>query len=257
MLLVEGGYMPARVVDYARAAFDIVDDLERAGSTEQVMHELASALSGFGYTAFLITGVPEPPGRVEAYFLLNGWPQGFSAEYHRQNYYQDDPIASWCRRSMEPYEWAEARYDPEARPRAAEVMRLANDFNMKKGFCVPIMRGNGFTACVTMAGDKPDFEPQAKKAMHLISLYAHMKAASFLKTDDGAPIERKLLTRREREALKWIGAGKSSWEAARIMGISERTVNKFIIDASRKLDAATRTHAVVKAIASKEIDIPA
>jgi len=248
--------MTARVIDYARVAFDLIDDFDRATTPDQIMCRLGAALSGFGYNAFLITGVPEPPLNVEAYFLLNGWPAGFGAEYHRQNYYQDDPIAAWCRRSIDPYEWAEARYDPHAWPRAAKVMRLAADFGMKKGFCVPIIRGNGFTACVTMAGVRPDFEPRAKKAMHLISLYAHAKAASLLRIDAGVRTNGKRLSARECEVLKWIGAGKSSWEAGKIMGITERTVNKFVINASRKLNATTRTQAVVNAILAHEIEIP-
>jgi len=248
--------MTAQSVDYARAAFDLIEDFDRATTADQVMGQLASALSAFGYNAFLITGVPQPPLRVEPYFLLNGWPPGFSLEYHQQNYYQDDPVATWCRRSIDPYEWSEARYNPETWPRADKVMQLAHDFGMKKGFCVPIIRGNGFTACVTMAGDRPDFEPRAKRAMHLISLYAHAKAARLLQIDVGVRTDRKLLSRREREALSWIGAGKTSWETAAIMGVTERTVNKFVFDASRKLNAATRTHAVVNAIIAKEIEIP-
>ncbi len=248
--------MTATMVDYARVAFDLIDEFDRAATADQVMSQLGSALSAFGYNAFLITGVPEPPQRVEAYFLLNGWPHGFGVEYHQQNYYKDDPIAAWCRRSIDPYEWSEAQYDSESWPRAARVMQLAADFGMKKGFCVPIIRANGFTACVTMAGDQPDFEPRAKKAMHLVSLYAHAKAASLLQIDAGMPTDHRLLSRREREALTWIAAGKTSWEAARIMGITERTVNKFVIDAARKLNATTRTHAVVNAIFAGEIEIP-
>jgi len=248
--------MTARMVDYARAAFDLIDHFDGAKTTDQVMSQLGSALSAFGYNAFLITGVPEPPLRVEAYFLLNGWPDGFGTEYHQKNYYRDDPIAAWCRRSIDPYEWSEAKYNPETWPRAATVMQLADDFGMKRGFCVPIIRANGFTACVTMAGDKPDFDPEAKKAMHLISLYAHAKAVKLMRMDAALRTDGRMLTKREAEALTWIAAGKSSWEVASIMGITERTVNKFVADAAQKLKARTRTQAVVNAIFAREIQIP-
>jgi LuxR family quorum sensing-dependent transcriptional regulator len=127
---------------------------------------------------------------------------------------------------------------------------------MKKGFCVPIIRGNGFTACVTMAGEVPDFEPRAKKAMHLISLYAHARAVSLLNVDAGIRSDRRLLTCREAEALTWIGRGKTSWETGKIMGVTERTVVYFVTSAQRKLNAVTRTQAVVNAIFAKEIEIP-
>jgi hypothetical protein len=74
----------------------------------------------------------------------------------KRNYYLDDPLAAWCRQSIDPFEWSQAPYDPERCLRAAEVMNIAADFGLKKGFLVPIVRGNGFHACVTMAGEPPD-----------------------------------------------------------------------------------------------------
>ena len=56
--------MAAQPVDYAHAAFDLIDEFDRLGTPMEVMDRLASALSAFGYTAFLITGVPEPPPGV-------------------------------------------------------------------------------------------------------------------------------------------------------------------------------------------------
>jgi DNA-binding CsgD family transcriptional regulator len=64
------------------------------------------------------------------------------------------------------------------------------------------------------------------------------------------------LTCREAEALTWIGRGKTSWETGKIMGVTERTVVYFVTSAQRKLNAVTRTQAVVNAIFAKEIEIP-
>jgi LuxR family quorum sensing-dependent transcriptional regulator len=246
--------MVATAVDYARTAFDLIDEFDRLTTTEQVMARLSAAFSNFGYTAFLITGVPEPPLRVESYFLLNGWPQGWTAHYGRENYYLHDPVAAWCRRTINPFEWSEAVYDAERCPRAAEVMNVAGEFGMKEGFLVPIVRGNGFHACVTMAGERPDLEPRAKRAIHLVSIYAHEKAISLMGLDR-ATSQRPMLTVREREILRWTAVGKSSWDISQILGISERTVNWFIASATQKLDAVNRTQAVVNAIRSGEIQL--
>jgi hypothetical protein len=110
------------MLDYALDAFDPIDRFDRTATTDQLMRQLESALSALEDNAFLIGGVPQPPLRVEAYFLLNGWPSGFTAEYDRQNCYPDDPVATRSR-AIYPYEWAEAQYDPESLPRAAKVMR--------------------------------------------------------------------------------------------------------------------------------------
>ena len=52
------------------------------------------------------------------------------------------------------------------------------------------------------------------------------------------------LTRREGECLGWCAEGKSYWETAVILGISERTVS-FHMEAVRgKLTAGSNAHAV-------------
>lgn len=55
------------------------------------------------------------------------------------------------------------------------------------------------------------------------------------------------LTEREKEALVWAARGKASSEIAIILDISERTANFHIDNAMRKLGAATRIQAAVKA----------
>jgi LuxR family transcriptional regulator, quorum-sensing system regulator BjaR1 len=144
--------MAATGVDYARVAFDLIDEFDRLRTADEVMARLSKVLSKFGYTAFLITGVPEPPQRVEPYFLLNGWPESWAKLYGERNYYLDDPVAAWCRRSINPFEWSEAPYDAERCPRAAEVMNVATDFGMKQGFLVPVGAAMDFMPALQWPG---------------------------------------------------------------------------------------------------------
>jgi LuxR family transcriptional regulator, quorum-sensing system regulator BjaR1 len=56
------------------------------------------------------------------------------------------------------------------------------------------------------------------------------------------------LTPRERECLKWAAGGKSEWEISQILGISEHTCEKHLLNAKAKLGAANRVQAVAEAI---------
>jgi len=236
--------------DYAKVAFDLIDDLDRLTEIDGVMSRVSATLAGFGYTSFLITGVPEPPQRLEPYILLNEWPKGWTEHYTRSNYYADDPVAAWCRRTVNPFEWSQAPFDAARSPRAAEVMAVAREFGLDQGFLVPIVRSAGFQACVTMAGERPDYDPRAK--LHLVSMYAHARCAALLGYEfDGQ--RRRVLSERARDVLAWAAEGKSSWEIATILGLSERTVNWHVERSKKKLDAVTRTQAVIKALRSGEI----
>jgi len=55
------------------------------------------------------------------------------------------------------------------------------------------------------------------------------------------------LTIREKEVLKWLGHGKTSWDIAAILRISERTVNFHVGNIMKKLDVTSRAQAVAEA----------
>jgi len=56
------------------------------------------------------------------------------------------------------------------------------------------------------------------------------------------------LTGRELQCLAWVSQGKTSWETASILGLSERTVNFHLCNASRKLNVYGRQACVARAI---------
>lgn len=56
------------------------------------------------------------------------------------------------------------------------------------------------------------------------------------------------LTGRELQCLDWVSRGKTSWETATILGLSERTVNFHLRNACRKLDVYGRQACVARAI---------
>lgn len=57
-----------------------------------------------------------------------------------------------------------------------------------------------------------------------------------------------VLSGREKEILKWLKEGKSSWDISRILRISRNTVNFHIKNLFRKLDVVNRTQAVSEAL---------
>lgn len=56
------------------------------------------------------------------------------------------------------------------------------------------------------------------------------------------------LSLRELESLRWISLGKTSWETAAILGVSEHTVNFHVRNVCSKLQAPNRQAAVAAAL---------
>jgi len=55
------------------------------------------------------------------------------------------------------------------------------------------------------------------------------------------------LSPREAECLEWTAQGKTTWEIAQILELSDSTVNYYIRNAMKKLAVHTKAHAVSKA----------
>jgi len=55
------------------------------------------------------------------------------------------------------------------------------------------------------------------------------------------------LTNRELQCLAWVSKGKTSWETATILGLSESTVNFHLRNASRKLNVYGRQACIAQA----------
>ena len=56
------------------------------------------------------------------------------------------------------------------------------------------------------------------------------------------------LSPRQTEVLQWAAVGKTDWEIAAILNISEKAVKFHFAAARQKLEASNRTHAVAKAL---------
>jgi LuxR family transcriptional regulator, quorum-sensing system regulator LasR len=59
---------------------------------------------------------------------------------------------------------------------------------------------------------------------------------------------QRRVTLREGEVLSWVAAGKSDWAIARILKISDKTVNFHVENAKRKFGVGTRVQAVLAAM---------
>lgn len=56
------------------------------------------------------------------------------------------------------------------------------------------------------------------------------------------------LSPREQEVLQWAARGKSAWETAQILCLTEGTVGQYIHAAARKLETCNKAHTVTRAI---------
>jgi LuxR family quorum-sensing transcriptional regulator LasR len=203
---------------------------------------------GFEKVTFAILGSRH--AKLEAAFVHSNFSHEWRQRYDSEKLAYTDPTVRHCLRSTLPVMWTPAIFDA---PKERELYEEACGYGLRAGVTFPIHGPSGEVGLVSFASDTlpngrfaSDLE-QVMPALALIRDYAFASSLQFVRPPvgaDGAPH----LTPRELEVLKWVTAGKSSWEISKITNCSEATINFHMANIRQKFNVNTRQQAVVKAI---------
>lgn len=243
--------MPGTSFEYGRDVFSFIDALDHTRNANEVMDRMRDALREFGFEFFCFSSFARPDQKFEEVMWACRVPDEWLKLYLERDYAHHDPSIRMCKRTVYPFKYTEAPYDPEREPRAAEVMQRAREFRVENGLLIPIPGPAGCIGNVWVGGYQPDLSLCSRPAVHLMALYAFDRLRGV-----PAPLPSKpRLTQRECEVLTWIANGKSAWEIGEILEISKRTVDEHAQTAFRKLGASNRTQAVAIALRDRIIDL--
>jgi LuxR family quorum-sensing system transcriptional regulator SinR len=153
--------------------------------------------------------------------------------------------------AVQPFDWRDIAPKTLAGQNLAKLARLLRLNSVAA--CYPMLSHNGRAAFLIIQADMEEREWTHLRRVHdrdiaalAVSFHAKMLAS---KRPDAYPRHAPdRLTRREIETLSWVAAGKSYWEIAVILGITERTVRFFMSNARRKLNVMTNPQAVAEAL---------
>lgn len=227
---------------------DYIQRVQRAPTANQVCSELLSAVSGFGFSAVIAGTLPREGSctrELKEAVLLQGWPEEWLKVYLENDFVRRDPVIQFMKARKAPFRWSEIESYPEIYSRGADVLETARDFGLRDGFAFALRMLDGTPVMMTFGGGSVDISDEGLSQLWLLATYALGKALQ-LNFPQGKT-ECKL-TAREIECIRWASVGKSEWEISQILGISEHTSEKHLLNAKAKLGASNRTHAVAEAM---------
>jgi DNA-binding CsgD family transcriptional regulator len=166
---------------------------------------------------------------------------------------QIDPVVAHCMKNITPLTWNTVEPLEKENRQIRRFMGEARDFGLSSGVSLPVHGSLGETALLSLtSGEDPR---QAQKRIrevipyvYLISAYLH-EAVRRVMVNEEIDLGRAELTEREKQCLLWAAEGKTAWETAHILNISERTVIFHLQNAAKKLHVVNRQHAVARAVA--------
>jgi LuxR family quorum sensing-dependent transcriptional regulator len=227
-----------------------IGDLQRAETPDAVCEKLINVTSAFGLTALMAGTVPQPgtPTRKQKdHVLLCDWPVEWLERYVARNYVDHDPVVSRMKHLQAPFQWRDAAEEIRIDHDGEIVMGDAGEFKLRDGLAFPLVTLDGQIVMVSLGGERIEMSGVEFGMISLVATYAIGRAMQLHNTQTPT-IEHIELTPRERECLKWAAVGKSEWEISQILGISEHTSEKHLLNAKTKLGAVNRVQAVAEAI---------
>lgn len=229
---------------------DAIEILQSASTPSEICQRLTTFTSQYGLTSMIVGTMPAPnapPKKQSDHLLASGFPAEWMQRYVARSYVRFDPVIRRIQSDIRPFQWGEsaAYIEDNNREIAHQIFGEATEFGLRKGFAVPMITLEGDVAAVSLAGSDIDMPPHAPGMIAMVSTFAIARAIELRSRHVRRDIAR--LSQREVECLRWTAAGKTQWEISVIISISEFTVETHLKNASRKLAASSRAHAVAEA----------
>lgn len=233
---------------------------ERISGAESIpsLHvQCAEALAELGIPTFALAHW-WPPVADHDLAYVGSYPPDWLQRYRDQGYERCDPVIQLTAKAIGPFEWtAEGlRQQFGSSSQVRQLMDEAMDFGIRSAVSMPLPSPDQGLGGIHML-----FDADGSSAMERfadvrvpVTVIASLANERLLKLIDRRRVVPEL-SARQRECLSWAARGKSNWEISQILGISEDTARQHMKTAMRKLDAGSRTLAVVKAMTFGLVDL--
>jgi DNA-binding CsgD family transcriptional regulator len=228
---------------------DALQGFLAADSVDEITRLCRLQSQQLGFDAF-VYALRIPTRVSEARLIvINGYPEAWISHYFESDFNLHDPVLAHCKKHVVPLEWHAPGLVSSAE--SARVMNEATEFGLRFGISVPVHTPHGELGVLSLALNQrlvaaQEITRRALPYAQLMASYVH--EAVYRVFSLAADRAEQTLTAREQECLRWAADGKTSWEIARLLNLSERTVNFHLNNATIKLDACNRQHAVVRAV---------
>ncbi|MEY8883175.1 LuxR family transcriptional regulator [Donghicola sp. XS_ASV15] len=192
-------------------------------------------------------------GDPNDFLILTTHQPEYIEPFINDGFYFHAPMVKWALEHEGACSWSLMADMVESGTLTNSEMRVV-DFNRKMGvnagytisFKSVSQRSKGATALTARDGlsqrDVDAIWEQHGRDIILANNVAHLKITSLPYT----PPTRSL-TKRQREALQWVGDGKTTQDIAILMGLTSATVEKHLRLARESLNVETTAQAVLKA----------
>ena len=223
--------------------------LEACATIDAVKALFKRRIAAHGYTASACGAFLPADKGPEPHLFFQDWPPDWLELYVNRNFVAADYGVAEARRRIAPFTWREAKAERTLSRAEQDIWDTVVEWGWTDGLSVPIHGPGGYFAIVTMAGKEQPMPPALRGKLQQLAFLTHERCRALTGL---APVTdpQATLTHRELECLRWVAAGKTDLQIARLLGVSQTTARTHIDQARRKLGARTRSQAVARLVLS-------
>ena len=226
-----------------------------AGARNQGMflQSLERLTAAFGFTYFALFNAPTKDDTTLSPLILDtSMPISFLREFDRNQYLKTCRLLAPSRECVLPATWqlrdSQSLSDIDF-PR--QLQSFLVDRDLGTGFVFSVISAEGQRLVFWFCGNRNSLGQSEINELCMLILQA-LQSYNAIRRNIAALM--CALSAREIEVIRWTSQGKTSVEIARILSLSDHTVNAYMTNAIRKLDCVNSTQLVAKAIRLKLIN---
>ncbi|ATG39570.1 LuxR family transcriptional regulator [Phaeobacter piscinae] len=192
-------------------------------------------------------------GDPEDFVILSNHCTEYVQGFVNSGLYFDAPMLQWALNNEGAGSWRMVQQQLEQQtltPQAQKVIDFNTAMGVRAGYTVSFYStSQRFKGAISLAAEEglsqDDIDEIWAKDGHDIILMNNVAHLKILTMPYDPP--NRSLTKRQREALQWVGDGKTTQDIALLMGLTPATVEKHLRLARESLAVETTAHAVLKA----------
>jgi DNA-binding CsgD family transcriptional regulator len=226
-----------RLIDEFEAKVDLCASDEELGALlGEVVGELGFHFFALLHHMSLRAGTP-------ALLRIDNYPEGWEEELAADHLSWDDPVHLASTRINAGFSWSDLGELISLSCRHRRILERARTFGLGEGFTIPAnVPGEPSGSCSFATRGGAPLRSDRLLYAELIGAHA-FRAARRIHHYPAAGLHPRL-SRRERECLHLVAAGKTDWEIATILGIGPETARQYVKRARAAYDVVSRAQLV-------------
>lgn len=231
-----------------------------AEAIEDVWQILLARLNRYGFTSALYAFTQfkneKGFGDLADNLVLTNLGDAYVHGYLIEERYKHAPLIKWATDNVGsvPWSYIDANFDTLS-DKERETVAFNRAFGLRAGYTLSFpsnsKRARGGIGMTVDSQIRTQEDADAIWRVHgsdieILCGVAHIKIISL-------PFTKRILTKRQREVLEWVGEGKTNADVAQIMGLTLATVDKHLRLARAALNVETTAQALLKASLHNQI----